>query len=99
MHVGSIGERKYWFLKCEKTHVYANQFRGRMIYSYMNFLVDRFGNNFVYKGSAQLVNGHYYGMTATIKSHQEYKGGELQTWVSRPKINKHLDTDGKEISS
>ncbi len=60
----------------------------------MNFLVDRYGNHFVYKGSKVLSAGHYYGITATIKSHEEYKGTP-QTWLGRPKIEKHLDQDGK----
>lgn len=89
-HVGTIGERKYVFVKCVKSRTFQNSFG----YTHMNFLEDRFGNHFVYKGSKVLSVGHFYGMTVTIKSHEEYQG-TLQTWLGRPKIEKHLDQDGK----
>ena len=92
-HVGNIGERKYVFVKCTKTRSFNNRFG----MSHMNFLQDRFGNVFVYKGSTILRVGHYYGMKATILSHEEYQSVQ-QTWLGRPKFELHKDENGEVIN-
>lgn len=93
VHIGSIGERKYVFLKCVKTRTFRNTFG----YSHMNFLEDRFGNFFVYTGSTILRVGHYYGMKATIKSHQVYQDVQ-QTWLGRPKFELHKNEKGEVVN-
>ena len=95
-YVGTVGERKYVFVKCIKVRTFSNTHGYIKMYSHMHHLEDRFGNIFVYKGSTPLTVGHYYGMKATIKSHAEYMGVQ-QTWLSRPKIEKHKDENGVDI--
>lgn len=95
-HIGTIGNKQYVFVKCTKVKAFSNRFNHVTTYSYMNFLVDRFGNHFIYKGSKSLKVNDYYGMTATVKSHEEYLG-TLQTWITRPKIDLHKDENGVTI--
>lgn len=92
-HVGNIGERKYVFVKCTKTRTFTNRYGYHTALSHMNFLEDRFGNVFVYKGTTILRVGHYYGMKATIKSHEVYQDVQ-QTWLGRPKFELHKDENG-----
>lgn len=91
-HIGNVGERMYVFAKCVKSRSFQNTYG----LTHMNFLVDRYGNHFVYKGSKMLSVNHYYGMDATIKSHEVYQE-TLQTWLGRPKISKHLDAEGNAL--
>lgn len=96
-HVGTIRERKYIFAKCTKTRTFTGRYGYHTSYTHMNFLEDRFGNVFVYKGSTILRVGHYYGMKATIKSHEEYMGVQ-QTWLGRPKFELHKNENGEVIN-
>lgn len=96
-HIGKIDERKYVFVKCTKTRTFTNRYGYHITLSHMNFLEDRFGNVFVYKGSTILRVGHYYGMKATIKSHEVYQDVQ-QTWLGRPKFELHKDENGEVIN-
>lgn len=95
-HIGTVGAKQYVFVKCTKVKAFSSKFRHITTYTYMNFLIDRYGNHFVYKGSKSLIVGDYYGMTATVKLHQDYMG-TLQTWLTRPNIDKHMDSQGVAI--
>lgn len=95
-HIGTVGAKQYVFVKYTKVKAFPSRFRHITTYSYMNFLVDRYGNHFIYRGSKSLTVDHLYGMTATVKSHEEYRG-TLQTWLTRPKIDKHMDSQGVTI--
>lgn len=54
--------------------------------TYINTMVDRDGNVFVYKGKHLASKGDQVTLKATVKDHGVYKGTK-QTVINRPKIS------------
>ena len=80
-HVGVVGERRDFSLRCER----VSEFDGQYGVSYINLCRDADNNVIVYKGSNGLERGYSYVIKATVKAHDE-RDGVAQTLIARPKI-------------
>ena len=93
-YVGEVGQR----IDIEATVTFVMGFDGFYGTTYINTLVDRDGNVFVYKGKHLASKGDQVTLKATVKDHSVYKGTK-QTVINRPKISREsvmLD-DGKPL--
>lgn len=80
-HVGAVGERRDFSLRCERVF----EFEGQYGVTYINLCRDADNNVIVYKGSNGLEAGYSYVIKATVKAHDE-RDGIAQTLIARPKI-------------
>ena len=80
-HVGVVGERRDFSLRCERVF----EFDGQYGVSYINLCRDADNNVIVYKGSNGFERGYSYVIKATVKAHDE-RDGVAQTLIARPKI-------------
>jgi hypothetical protein len=81
-HVGTIGKREVFELKCVRCHTFDTDF-GTM---HANTFEDADGNQLVWMtGSASFTAGEEVKLKGTVKAHSEYKGMK-QTELSRCKV-------------
>lgn len=95
-HVGKVGKRQEFFLRCDKVLSFDGGGWGyNAVTTYMNICADRYGNEFVYKGSNAWEEGKYYKVKATVKTHKEYNG-KPQTFISRPTVIKVVEKTSED---
>jgi len=80
-HVGTVGERRDFDLKVERTFSFDGQFGT----TYINICRDADRNVIVYKGSKPFERDAQIKVKATIKNHDK-RDGIAQTLISRPII-------------
>lgn len=80
-HIGTVGERREFDLKVERTFSFEGQFGE----TFINICRDADQNVIVYKGSKPFERGADIRVKATIKAHDE-RDGVAQTLIARPTI-------------
>lgn len=91
-HVGEVGERMTLFLRCDKVLSFSGGTTWAGWTTNLNICRDRYGNEFVYKGSTRWEEGKYYKVVATIKEHKTYQD-KPQTVINRPKVLKVIEKE------
>jgi len=91
-HFGTIGKRVKVFLKVVDIGVWKTGNYGQ--YRVIKFL-DRDNNRFLSFSSTDWIEGHFYQMKITPKTHTEFRGVK-ETVFGRPHIIKQFDSMGAE---
>lgn len=81
-YVGKVNERINFTGRLVK----SNGFDSQWGYQFFHRFVDDGGNILVWKTGSELEQGERFKVTATVKSHEEYRG-EPQTYITRAKVS------------